>query len=65
VDFMRPLKKETILAVTDVLGNRLMSIHPEADAETASLAVDNLPAGVYLLYIERDSESAAYRFIKQ
>lgn len=65
IDFVRPLKKETLLSITDVLGNRLMSINPEADAETASMKVENLPAGVYLLYIERASETAAYRFIKQ
>lgn len=65
VDFAQPLSKETSLTITDVLGNRIKSVFPAANTSSAAMSVEELPAGVYLLYIERSSESAGYRFIKQ
>jgi hypothetical protein len=65
VDFAQPLNNETSLTITDVLGHRIKSIYPENNTSSAAMSVAELPAGVYLLYIERSNEAAGYRFIKQ
>lgn len=64
VDFGSPLHRQARMVITDVLGHEWLTLPVESNSTTAVIPVDNLHSGVYLLYLEEQS-NAALRFIKQ
>jgi hypothetical protein len=65
ISFKNPTEGETQLFVTDLLGKQLMVSTVKEKSSSKTLEIDQLPDGVYLLYVEQGTNAAVYRFVKE
>jgi hypothetical protein len=65
ISFKNPTEGETQLFVTDLLGKQLMVSTVQEKSSSKTLEIDQLPDGVYLLYVEQGTNAAVYRFVKE
>jgi len=59
--------KEAVIMVTNVMGQTIhqQAANLQSGANTFSIELDNVPAGVYMISVETDSHQSVSRFLKQ